>query len=217
MKLVSATIQRHRIDPVHEAMLGVGIASLIISDVRVLGGDGALVDMVKVEAVVPDQLVAEVAAAVQEAGMVHQAQSSYVWTLPVLPAVGDSEVGDPEDEMQLQEEGPMQASFQKSGGTVIVTATGRVDGANAREFQDALGAAIDPEVSGMILNLSQLTYISSAGLRAILLTANVLREREAKFAACALPDRIREVFQISGFDQIVPIHDTEADAIAAFG
>ena len=41
MKLVSATIQRHRIDPVHEAMLGVGIASLIISDVRVLGGDGA--------------------------------------------------------------------------------------------------------------------------------------------------------------------------------
>ena len=212
MKLVSATIQRHRIDPVHEAMLGVGIASLITSDVRVLGGDGALVDMVKVEAVVPDQLVEEVVAAVQEAGMVHQAQSSYVWTLPVLPAVGD-----PEDQMQLQEEGPMQASFQKSGGTVIVTANGRVDGANAREFQDALGAAIDPEVSGMILNLSQLTYISSAGLRAILLTANVLREREAKFAACALPDRIREVFQISGFDQIVPIHDTEAEAIAAFG
>ena len=217
MKLVSATIQRHRIDPVHEAMLGVGIANIIISEVRVLDGGGALVDMVKVEAVVPDQLGEEVVAAVQEAGMGHQAQSSYVWTLPVLPAVGDSKVGDPEDQMQLQEEGPMQASFQKSGGTVIVTANGRVDGANAREFQDALGAAIDPEVSGMILNLSQLTYISSAGLRAILLTANVLREREAKFAACALPDRIREVFQISGFDQIVPIHDTEADAIAAFG
>jgi anti-anti-sigma factor len=111
----------------------------------------------------------------------------------------------------------MQASFEKSGGTVIVTANGRVDGANAREFQDALGAAIDPEVSGMILNLSQLSYISSAGLRAILLTANLLRERNAKFAACALPDRIREVFQISGFDQIVPIHDTEAAAIADFG
>ena len=212
MKLVSATIQRHRIDPVYEAMLAVGIASLIISDVRALGGDGAIVDMVKVEAVVPDQLVEEVVAAVQEAGMVHQAQGSYVWTLPVL-----SEVGAPEDQMQLQEEGPMQASFQKSGGTVIVTANGRVDGANAREFQDTLGAAIDPDVSGMILNLSQLSYISSAGLRAILLTANLLRERDAKFAACALPDRIREVFQISGFDQIVPIHNTEADAIAAFG
>jgi anti-anti-sigma factor len=212
MKLVSATIQRHRIDPVHEAMLGVGIANIIISEVRVLDGGGALVDMVKVEAVVPDQLVEEVVAAVQEAGMDHQAQRSYVWTLPVL-----SEVGDSEDQVQLQEEGPMQASFQKSGGTVIVTANGRVDGANAREFQDALGAAIDPEVSGMILNLSELSYISSAGLRAILLTANVLREREAKFAACALPDRIREVFQISGFDQIVPIHDTEAEAIAAFG
>ena len=54
MKLVSATIQRHRIDPVHEAMLGVGIANIIISEVRVLDGGGALVDMVKVEAVVPD-------------------------------------------------------------------------------------------------------------------------------------------------------------------
>ena len=62
-----------------------------------------------------------------------------------------------------------------------------------------------------------LAYISSAGLRVILQTAKALRTQEAQFALCSAKGPIREVFEISGIDQIVSIHDSEAAALASFG
>ena len=83
---------------------------------------------------------------------------------------------------------------------------GRIDGANAREFQTALDAAIDDNECAVVLDMERLSYISSAGLRVILLTAKALQGRNRKFAICALSESIREVFEISGFDKIIPIH-----------
>ena len=67
----------------------------------------------------------------------------------------------------------------------------------------------------MILDFENLSYISSAGLRVILITAKALRRQDAELAVCSLSDPIREVFEISGFYQIIPVRDTQADAIAA--
>ena len=54
-----------------------------------------------------------------------------------------------------------------------------------------------------------LTYISSAGLRAILLTAKNLQKRGAGFGICTLAPPIREVFAISGFDKIISTYETK--------
>ena len=56
------------------------------------------------------------------------------------------------------------------------------------------------------MDLEKLSYISSAGLRALLTIAKNLMGRGAKLALCAMSDQIREVFAISGFDKIIPIH-----------
>jgi anti-anti-sigma factor len=111
----------------------------------------------------------------------------------------------------------MEVNTEREGVTLIAKVEDRVDGANAREFQDALEAAIEESDRVVILNLERLSYISSAGLRVILLTAKVLGRQDARFAACSLSDSIREVFEVSGFDKIIPIHDSQADAIAALG
>jgi anti-anti-sigma factor len=100
--------------------------------------------------------------------------------------------------------------------TLIAKTDGRVDGANAREFQTALDAAIDDNEFSVVLDMEQLSYISSAGLRVILLTAKALQGRNRKFAICALSESIREVFEISGFDKIISIHASRSDALAAF-
>ncbi len=109
----------------------------------------------------------------------------------------------------------MEMNTEREGGTLIAKAKGRVDGANAREFQDALEAATDASDCAVILDLQQLSYISSAGLRVILLTAKALRRQGAKFAVCSLSDPIREVFAISGFDKIIPLYASLTEAIAA--
>ena len=109
----------------------------------------------------------------------------------------------------------MEVSTERQGDTLIAKAEGRVDGANAREFQAALDAAVNDNERAVILDMENLSYISSAGLRVILLTAKTLQNQKAKFAVCALSGPIQEVFEISGFDKIITIHASQVDALNA--
>ena len=110
----------------------------------------------------------------------------------------------------------MDVNTELENGTLIAKVSDRVDGANARQFQDALTAAIDESVHWMVLDLNELSYISSAGLRVILLTAKALQRQDAKLVVCSLSDPIREVFEISGFDKIISIHASQSEAVASF-
>ena len=74
----------------------------------------------------------------------------------------------------------MAVNSDRQNGTLIARADGRIDGANAREFQVALESAIDPTDSNVILDLENLSYISSAGLRVILMTAKSLQRQEGQ-------------------------------------
>ena len=111
----------------------------------------------------------------------------------------------------------MELGITREGATLIATTEGRIDGTNASQFQRALEEAIDDNDRAVIMDLVNLTYISSAGLRAILLTAKSLRGRDATLAVCSLTEPVREVFQISGFDQIIPVHDSRDEAVSAVG
>ena len=109
----------------------------------------------------------------------------------------------------------MEINTEQKGGVLVALTVDRVDGSNAREFQEALQAVIKDTGNAFLLDMEHLTYISSAGLRVILLIARTLQGKNTKFAVCSLSDSVREVFEISGFDKIVATHATQADAIAA--
>ena len=109
----------------------------------------------------------------------------------------------------------MKVTIEREGETLVAMAEDRVDGTNASEFQQALEAAITESDRIVILDCEQLTYISSAGLRVVLLTARALQRQNSKFAVCSLSEQIREVFEISGFDKIIPVHASRADALGA--
>ena len=109
----------------------------------------------------------------------------------------------------------MKVSHKLEGDTQIALAHGRVDGSNAREFQIALEAVINDSSGGLILDCEELTYISSAGLRVFLLMARILQQSNRKFAICSLSPEIGQIFEISGFDKIIPIHDKRSGALDA--
>ena len=111
----------------------------------------------------------------------------------------------------------MDISTERQGSTLIANVGDRIDGTEARNFQETLTGVIDEDVKALILDLEELSYISSAGLRVILLTARVLQRQGGKLAICSLSDPIREVFEISGFDKIIPVHASREDAAAAVG
>ena len=111
----------------------------------------------------------------------------------------------------------MKIRTNREGGILIVSAEGRVDGANAREFDDALQAAISESDSALIMDLEALSYISSAGLRVLLLVAKKFQKRDGKLVVCSLSSSIKEVFEISGFDQIIPLHASRSEALVSLG
>ena len=109
----------------------------------------------------------------------------------------------------------MDIQTERDGATLVAKAQGRVDGTNASEFQDSLRDAIGDDDKAVVLDFEGLTYISSAGLRVLLLAAKDMRTANVKFVVCSLSQSVRDVFSISGFDQIIDIHDSQQDAVTA--
>ena len=118
----------------------------------------------------------------------------------------------------------ISVSWQRQDGVLIGTLDGRIDGGNANEFQSALEAGIEPGDSTLILDFANVSFVSSAGLRVALVIARRFNETGRKvgvwpgrkFAICALSEPVREVFAMSGLDQLIAIYESRAEAIRAF-
>ncbi|MCY4611488.1 MAG: STAS domain-containing protein [Gammaproteobacteria bacterium] len=102
-------------------------------------------------------------------------------------------------------------------GALVISVAGRIDGVNAQEFQENLDQKSESssDSPAIVLDLENLSYISSAGLRSILLIAKTLKSKQIKFAMCSLPDPIMEIIQITGFDKIIDIHESRSVAVTA--
>ena len=111
----------------------------------------------------------------------------------------------------------MDVTTERRDGVLTARVEGRIDGSNAVQFEEAVRTAIEESDRAVLIDCEGLSFISSAGLRVVLLTAKTLMGRNAGFALCSLSEPIREVFRISGFDSIVAIHPTREEALAAFG
>ena len=108
----------------------------------------------------------------------------------------------------------MAVTIETRGTALVAVASGRIDSANASQFQEELSVVNDGSGSGVILDLGGLSYISSAGLRVILMVAKTLRSTNTNFVVCSPSDAIREIFEISGFSQIIPIHNSQDEALS---
>ncbi len=107
----------------------------------------------------------------------------------------------------------MELNSTRTDDVLVITTCNRVDGSNASDFQDSLKHLIRDSDRAVVIDFASMTYISSAGLRAMLVTAKNLKRSNARFAICSLSDSIREVFAISGFDKIIAIYATAGQAI----
>ena len=94
---------------------------------------------------------------------------------------------------------------------------GRLDGSNAAEFEADVKGAIAAGDRALVMDLADLAYVSSAGLRAILLTAKTLWDQEAEFVICSVPGSVLEILQISGFDKLITIRPDRDEALANLG
>ncbi len=109
----------------------------------------------------------------------------------------------------------MEIKVDKIDGHVVVSLSGRIDSAAAVEFEEKLIEVIDTGTNVMIVDFLHVQFISSAGLRVLLLAAKKVKPYGGKLILCEMSKDVREVFDISGFSSIFDIQDNVSRAIAA--
>lgn len=96
---------------------------------------------------------------------------------------------------------------------VITTVKGRLDSSTSPKL-DAFLATLPEGGSAVLLDFAELTYISSAGLRVVLKAAKLAKGAGVPLAVCGLIPPVHEVFDISGFSTLIPIHPSRDTALA---
>lgn len=91
---------------------------------------------------------------------------------------------------------------------------GRIDSATGPAFEKDVLQQIDDGQRLVLLDFAELQYISSAGLRIVLLAAKKMKTAGGKLVLCSLNPQIAEVFQISGFSNILDIHPSRDSALS---
>lgn len=95
----------------------------------------------------------------------------------------------------------------------VIQLEGRLDSNTSPELSEFMRNIDFQEYRGVILEMTKLNYISSAGLRVLLNSSKEFKARNTEFALCGMQDHIREVFGISGFDTFLKIHPTLDEAL----
>lgn len=98
----------------------------------------------------------------------------------------------------------------------VVSLTGSIDHTNSDDFVEQLGeiAGGISRGGGMVIDLSALSFISSAGLRALLLAEAQVKEAGGRMIVCGLAGTVQEVFRISMFDSLLTVAAGPGDAVA---
>lgn len=111
----------------------------------------------------------------------------------------------------------MQCPTHAYADVLVATASGRIDFAGAQVLEDALAPALAPGAPhrGIVVDLAGVDYISSVGLRVLLLAAKQVKAQQGKIAMAALTPIVTEVFQVSHFNLVLSVFPDVAAAAAA--
>lgn len=99
----------------------------------------------------------------------------------------------------------------------LVTVSGRIDHTNSERFQDLISAEVGRSTSGggVVVDLTGLEFITSAGLRALLLAQRTVTGAGAKLVVTGIRGVVGEVFRISKFDALMSVAASPQEAVAS--
>jgi anti-anti-sigma factor len=111
----------------------------------------------------------------------------------------------------------MEIGEKRHGDVVVISPVGRIDNDTSPTFQDKLLRCVDVASAKVVVDLAGVEYISSAGLRALMMAAKRSKAQNGQLGVAALTPIVQEIFAISRFSHVVKVFDTLENALAAFG
>jgi anti-anti-sigma factor len=103
----------------------------------------------------------------------------------------------------------------ESNGVTILAVSGRIDATVAELFNEKLLAAIGDRPLRLLLDFGQVEFISSIGLRILVVAAKRVAAVRGKLLFCGLEGPVREVFELAGFTSVAAIFPSREAALTA--
>jgi anti-anti-sigma factor len=113
----------------------------------------------------------------------------------------------------------VQFSSRQFVDIVVAAPVGRIDHSAAGRLEQSLAPLLAGAPSGkggVILDFSGVDYISSVGLRVLMIAAKQMRGRGARIAVAALQPVVAEIFAISRFDSVLDVFPSVRNAVEKF-
>ena len=110
----------------------------------------------------------------------------------------------------------MNISVEQHTLATVVRIEGSVDGTTADQLLTALQAELDAGHFNLVADLSGVSYTSSAGLRSLLATVKLARQRGGDFRLAGAVPAVHRVLELSGFTSILKMFGTVDAAVASF-
>ncbi len=112
----------------------------------------------------------------------------------------------------------MNVSSRHFGNAIAVHVAGRLDQDTCEAFRGQLMGFVDAAAhdgGAIVLDLSALEYVSSAGLRCFMLASRQAKAHHGRIFVAALQPMVSEIFEISHFNLVFQVFPTLGDAMAA--
>jgi anti-anti-sigma factor len=99
---------------------------------------------------------------------------------------------------------------------VVVDMIGRLDSRTSGPASTELNKLAQIANCKVLMNVDKLEYVSSAGLRAILVAAKLAQVNGGAVKICRANATVKQVMEVSGFSSLLHLYDSEEGALAAF-
>ncbi|MCF7964871.1 MAG: STAS domain-containing protein [Methylobacter tundripaludum] len=108
----------------------------------------------------------------------------------------------------------MDLQTRSENNAVVVTISGRLDAVTAPDYEKSIRELIDGGNICIVVDFEQLDYISSAGLRGLLLMAKLLNAKGGRACLANVKGNVRSVFDMCGFNTLFKMENSVAEALA---
>jgi anti-anti-sigma factor len=110
----------------------------------------------------------------------------------------------------------VEITIQEYKRVAVITVTGRVDSATASDFENKVNDVIEEGQRNLVLDLSKVEFLSSAGLRVLVTTRKTLQAAGGDIVLAQPSDRVVETMDTAGLNVLFERYDTREAAVAAF-
>jgi anti-sigma B factor antagonist len=111
---------------------------------------------------------------------------------------------------------PISTSVTREDGIAVVAVSGEVDLSTVPTLEAAIADALSPKPKALVVDLSGVDFLASAGLQTLVATQERISE-DGGFAVVADGPATSRPIQLTGLDQILSLYPTKAEAMAALG